>query len=185
VHPDITAFTVEGMFTFQVERERLSISRTVSPYILIADLVSKMFGDLLPHTPISKLGINFTVHFDVGTAAKREEIGLLLAPRGPWGEWGSLVSSGEGRKHGGMVALTLVQRNVTDRPAGWIQAKVEPSLRIKSGLSGIFMEVNDHYEVPPGESQDARAIVQILQDHFDSSLANSRKIVDQIMSLAQ
>jgi hypothetical protein len=185
IHPDITAFSIEGLFTIQVERERLSIGRMIAPWVYASDLTVKIFGDLLPHTPLSKLGINLLVHFDAGSPSKREEIGKLLAPRGPWGEWGALVSSGEGTKHGGLQSLALVQKNVTDRPGGWVQAKIEPSLRIRGGQSGIFMELNDHYEVYDPENTDARAIVALLQDKFDSSIKNSEKIIDQIMSLVR
>jgi hypothetical protein len=183
IHPDITAFAIENLFTLQVERERFSVVRMVAPYMPICDLVSRIFGDLLFHTPISKLGINFLTHFDAGSRSIRDKIGELLAPREPWGEWGKLVSSGEGAKQGGLQSLTMIQRNVSDRPAGWVSAKVEPSVRITGGQTGIYMEVNDHYELLE-PAQDARAIVSILQEKFDSSVRNSASIVDQIMSLA-
>jgi len=185
IHPDITTFSIENLFTLQVERERFSISRTIAPWVLISDLVAKIFGELLPHTPVSKLGINLHVHFDAGSEAKRNEIGQRVAPPGPWGEWGKLVASGEGRTRGGLQSLTMIQKNVTDRPAGWLQAKIEPSVRVRGGFSGIYMETNDHYEVVGPQGEDARAIVSILQDKFDSSIKNSEKIIDQIMSMAK
>jgi hypothetical protein len=181
IHPDITAFSIEGLFTFQVDRERLILGRAAIPWVYGSDFIAKIFRDLLPHTPVSKLGINVLVHFDAGSQAKRDEIGEMIAPRAPWGEWGAQASSGEGAKHGGLQSLTLIQKNVTDRPAGWIQAKIEPSARIRGGQSGIFMEINDHYEVSGTDSQDAQAIVAILQDKYDSSVRHSEKIIDQIM----
>ena len=45
------------------------------------------------------------------------------------------------------------------------------------------MEINDHYEVYGTESEDAQAIVAILQDRYDSSIKNSAKIIDKIMEL--
>ncbi len=183
IHPDITAFSIESLFTLQVERERLTLGRAAIPWVYGSDLIAKIFRDLLSHTPLSKLGINVLVHFDAGSQAKRDEIGEMLAPRAPWGEWGARVSSGEGVKHGGLQSLTLIQKNVTDRPGGWIQAKIEPSVRIRGGQSGIFMEINDHYEVYGTESEDAQAIVAILQDRYDSSIKNSAKIIDKIMEL--
>jgi hypothetical protein len=185
VHPDISAFSIENLFSLQVERERFTISRLVAPWVLISDVVAKIFGDLLSHTPLSKLGINLLVHFDTGSQAKRNEIGERLAPPTPWGEWGKLVSSGDGRTRGGMQSLTMVQKNVSDRPAGWVQAKIEPSARIRGGLTGIFMEINDHYELAGPSPEDARALIGILQDKFDNSVKNSEKIVDQIMAMVK
>ena len=183
IHPDITIFSIETDFVLQVERERFSVSRAFAPWVRISDLVGAVFGDLLPHTPVSKLGINLVVHFDAGSQDKRNEIGARLAPPAPWGEWGKLVSSGEGTTRGGMQSLTMIQKNMSDRSAGWVQAKIEPSVRIRGGLTGIYMEVNDHYDLLGTDAQEARAMVTILRDKFDSSVKNSEKIVDQIMSM--
>jgi len=136
IHSDITAFEIES-FTLRVERERFALERKIAPLIVISDLAGRVFGDLLPHTPLRALGINRHVHFDVGDAEKRDRIGEMLAPRLPWGKWGEQVSSGEGAKHGGLLSLALIQRNVSDRPDGWIQAKIEPSVRLQGGRAGI------------------------------------------------
>jgi hypothetical protein len=66
VHPEITSIKLEGDFTVQVQRDRFSIDRAVAPLIRIADVTRRIFGELLPHTPIGQLGINRMVHFDVG-----------------------------------------------------------------------------------------------------------------------
>jgi hypothetical protein len=184
IHPDVVIFAVQDLFTLHVERERFSISRASIPWVFVSDFVAKIFGDLLPHTPVSKLGINLVVHFDAGSQAKRDEIGERLAPPAPWGEWGALAASGEGMRRGGLRSLTMIQKNVSDRPAGWVQAKIEPSILVRGGVTGIFMEINDHYELV-GQSEDARAIVAILQEKFDSSVRNSERIVDQIMSMVK
>jgi hypothetical protein len=76
----------------------------------------------------------------------------------------------------------MAQRDVPGRSAGWIQAKVEPSNVIGRGRSGIYVEVNDHYDL--GKMPDgADEIVEIVRTKFDASIANSDAIVNQIMSL--
>jgi hypothetical protein len=183
IHADITAFMIEDLFTLQVIPTRFSIERNVAPLVLICDLVIRLFTDLLPHVPIQQMGINRTVHFNVGPG-ERDRIGLVLAPREPWGEWGKEVSSGEGAKHGGLQSLTLVQKNVSDRPAGWIQTKIEPSLRIGGGRTGIYMEVNDHYELTDAsQTSTPEAMMALLSKVFDDSIRRSEGIIDQIMSL--
>jgi hypothetical protein len=182
VHPEITSFTLDGEFHIQVERGRFSIDRAVAPLIRIADITCRIFGELLPHTPIAQVGINRLMHFDLGSESARDQVGLKLAPREPWGEWGRLVSRGEGLKHGGMSSLTMIQRDVSDRAAGWVQAKVEPSNIIGRGRTGIYMEVNDHYDL--GRTPDgAEEIVEIVRTKFDASIASSDSIIYQIMSL--
>jgi hypothetical protein len=185
IHPEIAAFMIEDLFTLQVHPTRFFIERNVAPLVLICDLVGRLFGDLLPHVPIHQMGINRTAHFNVGQE-QRERIGLMLAPREPWGDWGKEVSSGEGPKHGGLQSLTLIQRNVSDRPRGWIQTKIEPSLRISHGQTGIYMEVNDHYELTDSsQTSTPEAMMELLVKVFDNSIRRSAGIIDQIMSLKQ
>src|ERR1700678_4003808 len=120
IHPEITSFTVDSLFGIQVTQDRFAIDRSVAPWILISDMTMRIFGALLPHTPIGRLGINRMVHYKVKDGATRDRIGHLLAPREPWGEFGKKVSSGTGLKHGGLQSLALIQRDVDDRADGWI-----------------------------------------------------------------
>jgi hypothetical protein len=184
IHPEVAAFTIDMYFNLQVTRNRFAIETAVAPWIVISDLAVRIFGGLLPHTPIGRMGINRTVHFRVKDETTREKIGVLLAPREPWGEFGKRVSGGTGAKHGGLQSLSLLQRDVGDRPGGWIQAKLEPSSIIAEGRTGIFMEINDHYEIENwAVPKDAQEIIGMLQKNFDSSVAESENIINQIMSL--
>jgi hypothetical protein len=183
IHAEISAFMIEDLFTLQVNPTRFSIERNVAPLILICDVVTRLFTDLLPHVPIQQMGINRVVHFNVGLD-ERDRIGLMLAPREPWGEWGKEVSSGVGTKHGGLQSLTLVQKNVSDRPSGWIQAKIEPSARLGGGRTGIYMEVNDHYQLTDdSQTSTPEAMMVLLSKVFGDSIRRSEGIIDQIMSL--
>jgi hypothetical protein len=184
IHPEVTAFVIDSLFGLQVTQDRFAIDRSVAPLILVSDLTVRIFSVLLPHTPIGRLGINRSVHFKVKDAATREKIGQTLAPREPWGEFGKKVSSGSGSKHGGLQSLTLIQREVEGRSGGWIQAKVEPSARLGFSETGIYVEVNDHFEISNWTSpKDAIDVIQILDAKFDESLVRSESIINQIMGL--
>jgi hypothetical protein len=89
IHPEISQFAIEPEFILNVQTDRFQISRATAPLVTIADLCCRIFGDILPHTPISQIGINRSVHFSVGSAEERDRIGKLVAPQGPWGEWGT------------------------------------------------------------------------------------------------
>jgi hypothetical protein len=164
-----------------VQTDRFQISTATAPLIVISDLCARIFGDILPHTPINQLGINRSLHFSVGSSAERDRIGELLAPKAPWGEWGRSLASDQMATHGGLQSMTMIRRKVDDRESGWVQARIEPSQAIGKGETGIFMEINDHYQQK--ESTDALAMMKILQDRFDASIAAADSIVDQIMSL--
>ena len=80
--------------------------------------------------------------------------------------------------------MTMINKQAPDREAGHVMARIEPSSAIGKGETGIFMEVNDHYQfVDPTKTTDAMPIISILQRRFDESIAFSESIIDQIMSL--
>jgi hypothetical protein len=181
IHPEISHFAIEPDFILSVQTDRFLISRATAPLVTAADLCSRIFGDILPHTPISQLGINRSVHFSVGSPHERDRIGMVIAPRAPWGDWGAGFESDDPYKRGGLQTMTMINKKMGDRESGWVQAKIEPSQAIGKGETGIFMEINDHYQFK--DSTDAIAMMSILQSRFDTSIANSDKIIDQIMSL--
>lgn len=183
VHAQITSFRMEWL-NIRVEQERFQAQIAEAPYIRVYDLVLRTFRELLPHTPLTKLGINRQVHFDVGDLQIRDKIGEMLAPKEPWGEWASFLSAGADKEHGGMSSLTMQQRKVDDRPKGYISACIEPSAVIGSGRTGIFIRINDHYEVTQPESViGCEEIVEILDKNFEASIKRAEWIIDQIMKL--
>jgi hypothetical protein len=182
IHPQIAHFRMDWL-VLRVEPERFSADTSEAPYARLLDLVVRTFREFLPHTPLGRLGINRTVHFSVGSQHNRDRIARMLAPREPWGEWGPFIDRGEGENQGGLLSLTMQQRQLDDRNRGHVQAKIEPSVRLP-GRAGIFMEVNDHYEVEdPGNVAGSEEIIGIPESRFDESLRRSEWIIDQIMSL--
>jgi hypothetical protein len=80
-----------------------------------------------------------------------------------------------------MLALVMVQRKLDDRFRGHIQARVEPSTKVRAA---IYMHVNDHYEVEaPDDVVGCDEVVSILERQFDASIKRSEWIIDQIMGL--
>ena len=181
IHPEIANFSWHWA-DLSIEKARFSINTTVAPYIRVSDFVAKLFGEVLPHTPIEAMGINRTVHFAVESEAQRNALGKLLAPQAPWGKLGEKLDA-DPPARGGMISLVMQQTNPSGREAGYIRAKIEPSPRITENR-GLFMEVNDHFGLssPLTEGDGARRIMGYL-DEFDESIKNSESIVDQIMGL--
>jgi hypothetical protein len=148
IHPEVAAFQIDGHFTLHVDLTTFSITRLEAPLVTIADLVGRIFGDLLPHTPVGQVGINRAVHFSVGSAGERNRIGKLLAPREPWGTWGADISAADDSEmQGGLRVLTMAQYGLKDRKHGSLQATIEPSVLLSGGRTGIYMAVNDHYQL--------------------------------------
>lgn len=188
IHPEATEFAVENLFSLHVDLTTFTINRTEAPLIDASDLTVKIFSELLPHTPIGQVGINRSVHFSVGSFEERNRIGRLLAPTEPWGDWGKELTGDASRikpdQTGGLKSLTMVQPRPGDRQFGHIQATVEPSILIGGGRSGIFMLINDHYQIEnPGKPESAEEIIGLLSSHFDASVRRSKSMIDQIMAL--
>ena len=181
-HPQITQFEAEWL-NLEVIPERFSISTTQSPFVRLQDLAVRVFREHLPHTPLRAMGINREIHFLVKSFKVRDQIGRLLAPIDPWGEWGKeLEPDGE---RGGMTSLTMTQVKPEGRPRGGrINVTVEPSTRVGENRTGIYVRVNDHYvaENPEGERATTE-IVTLLEENFEESLRRAEQIVDQLMSL--
>lgn len=183
IHSEIALFRMEWL-TVRVEQRRFIAETAVAPYPRLCDLVVRTFKECLPQTPIGRMGINRRVHFNVGSLEVRDRIGDQLAPREPWGDWGPLIGAGEGEEHGGLRSLVMEQREVDDRPKGHISATVQPSTKIGKGQTGIYMEINDHYEVEEADNVvGCEDIIRMLEENFDASIKRSEWIIDQIMEL--
>jgi hypothetical protein len=185
VHPDMTAFSLDWL-KLRVVKERFAVETASPPFIRVRDLVLRIFGEFLVHTPINQMGVNMIVHFSVGTPDMRNKIGNLLAPKDPWGDWKKDIEGEPGKLEtiGGLISLTMMQARRTDGHAGVITAKVEPSLLPHLGQHGIFMEVNDHYNLgDPRSLAGSDAAIAVLESEWERSIQRSEHIIDQIMAL--
>ncbi len=184
VHPQISDFNVDWLH-IQVVPERFLINTTQAPYIRVQDLAIRIFREHLPHTPLDTMGINREVHFLVESFDERDQLGRLLAPTDPWGEWGKKLEP-DG-SHGGVTSITMRQVDPKGRPpGGQINVTVEPSNRIGQGHLGVYVRVNDHYTIENVESEIGTSkIVELLEENFDESLRRADQIIDHIMSLTR
>ena len=180
--PQITVFRVDW-FELQVVPDRFTINATQSPFVRLQDLTVRTFREQLPHTRLRALGINRDVHFLVNTYQERDQIGRVLAPIEPWGEWGGQL--GPDGNSGGVTSLTMTQVDIQDRPpGGQINVTVEPSTRIGDSKTGVYVRVNDHYPIEDPDSPTATSeVISILENNFDESIRRAEQIIDHIMSL--
>lgn len=182
IHPDITIFSIEWL-QMRVEQSRFQAATADPPLLRIHDLVLNIFKEYLTHTPIYQAGINRSVHFPIGSSDERDRIGGLLAPKQPWGEWGPKLS-GQNERRGGLTSLTMSQTMREDGYRGRITARIEPSQKLP--IDGIFMEINDHYDLGTAEEiVGADRLVDLLEKEkqWDSSMERAEWIIDQIMAL--
>ena len=183
-HPDITRFEADWL-NLQIDRKTFKIDTSQIPFVRLRDLAVRIFREQLPGTPLRAMGINREVLFSVQSLDARDQLGRLLAPVNPWGDWGKkLEPSGN---HGGMTSLTMTQVNLEDRPpGGQVNATVEPSKRIGQEGTGVYVRINDHYSAENLKDERATSgILPLLEKNFDKSLRCADQIINHIMSLTR
>lgn len=180
-HAQATAFRAEWLH-LNVMADRFSAETVQAPDVRVRDLVLRTFTEHLHHTPIHSVGINRSVHYNVDSLETRDRIGRLLAPIEPWGPWADEL--GLDGTRGGMTSLTMTRIDPDGRPPGGrINVKVKPSTRVGGGRTGVYVNVNDHYQFDAEQPQATEAVIQVVEDDFDVSVQRSNALIDHIMSL--
>lgn len=181
---EITVFQADWLL-LHATTERLQVEALQAPhYVRVCDLVVRMFREQIPNCPIRGMGINRHVHFPVRGYDQYDRIGRKLAPVDPWGPLGETL--GLHQEHGGMTSLTMSQLKPDGRPmGGQINITVQPPVRIGEGRIGVYVGVNDHFDIDAESNRDAGNSMRILEREFEISLARSDQIVDHVMSLAE
>ena len=184
-HPELTAFSTEWLH-LHVTTDRFQAETQLAPHVRIADLVVRVFREHVYHTPVRAIGINRNIHFLASSKTARDRLGKMLAPVEPWGELAeTLELAGD---QNGLVSLAMRQSNPAGRPrGGQVNVKVEPSVKVGDGRLGVYVQVNDHYEIDPAvpDTDGREQLFGFLENGFDSSVQRAEKIVDHIMSLAK
>jgi hypothetical protein len=182
IHPEITQFSIER-FRIEVLPQRFTITTAGEPYVQILDDVVVIFTQL-PHSPIKMFGVNLEIHFKLHAAEQRVALGRALAPVAPWGEFGKRLESKHLDDVGGMVTLTMQEnRPATDDP-GYRQVKIERSSLVRSN-SAVMMNINNHFELRNTRDEDgAHPALALLQQRFDASIVDAKKIVFDMMEFA-
>ena len=169
VHPDICQFSVANL-NITIEPQRAVIETQIAPWVRVIDFVGRVFGELLPHTPVSVAGVNSMQHFKLMNADQRMALGRNLAPVGAWGSWAGDLENNKGQEHqGGLMVLTMRQLWYEEDFIGHVQTKVEPSTRIPNN-AGVYIEVNTHLQPRIAGSLSGPEIIKYMANNFQSYL---------------
>lgn len=137
VYAEVTQFSAAYM-SFEVLPQRFTVRCEGIYGDAVRDLVLKAFGEILPHTPVRQMGINRSYEVKCTSESARSQLGMKLAPLGPWGAWGEEIAKAmSGSIHGGMTRIQMLQLPRPDGLDGHIQADVHPNL---TDRTGVFLE---------------------------------------------
>lgn len=177
VHRTASVFRL-GDIHINVEPDRFQVQTENAPEIRLLDLVSKVFGDILPHTKIASFGINRSVHFRAAAPEKRNDLFRELAPLENWGDWGRRIADTQGKLPGGLESVCMKKMLQDDDSSGHMRVRVEPSA-ILAGTSGIFMTYNRHFGMNNLAVEDGAAkAISKLNEEFAPALEMGDKALD-------
>jgi hypothetical protein len=183
-------------FKASIQTNRIQLEALTPPYIRVVDVVSKTLRDNPDFpTKITHLGINLNSYYMLDDFASRDRLGRRLAPLEGWGRWSEQLKRAadfppEDRRHSGMMSITMRLPMRDDRPSGWIDVKVEPSVR-QEPAPEVFININDHYEFGEEKDKDPSVnsaplmLLEIAETRFDNSLHRSEEIVTYILDQAK
>lgn len=169
-------------FTVQVLENQLIVASKGALSPTIKDLAVGALS-LLPHTPITAVGLNFMGHYNMTTETDYHKIGDVFAPKQIWNELFPAENNSAG--------LTDLSMRISPVPRGKIletgdqkNISLQPSSKIKFG---IYLSYNDHRVVRADEDSNTTAAeitAKIVANGWQSSWQDAIAIFDGLISKA-
>lgn len=168
IHKDVSVFNLDW-FRLQVTLDRFSIFTEQEAYFeKLLDLVHHTFTHL-SHTPIHAIGMNWGGHYLPDTTEEWHEFGYFIAPQSPWK---NIFDDSA------VLKVEMTEKNKPkDLSDGNIQVWVEPSKQIRGG---IFINMNDHYEIVGERIIGCSDIIAILDSNREKSKAKFENVVKSL-----
>jgi hypothetical protein len=184
ITPEISRFETEW-FTVQILKQQFALMSKGPVTPALKDLLVGIFT-LLPHTPVTAIGLNSIAHYRIGTTADYHMIGDVLAPKEIW----NTFYPESKRQNVGLESITMVinpsERGVptaaTDRVK---RITLSPSDKIKS--NGIQIFLNDHFPILPEKSSKVSScdmLLDITENHWQSSMNDATSAFVGILKAA-
>lgn len=169
--PDVCQYKLSWLGV-SVDRNRLNLNTNDEKRLRpLRDLVYE-FLRVKSDVELSALGINGQGHFAANSEKAWHQIGHTLAPKSTWSP--ILVNPG-------LLTMT-VQGQRDDEREGYVNIKVEPSVKIQHG---IYIEVNDHYQLASdGELASGADAMRIIEDSFEEATERRRSYFSSVMRVA-
>ncbi len=176
-----TVFETE-CFTLQVLENQLSITSkgVLSP--TLKDIAAGIF-QLVSHTPVTAVGLNFMAHYKLGSQNDCFMIGDVLAPKAIWTE----LFPAEDR-FAGLANLTIRiqhgKRGEALKSDDETRISIQSSDKVKLGVHILY---NDHHAVLP-DSDDGRTpaerVASIIESNWETSWQDAIRVFDGLISKA-
>lgn len=178
VSNQVTSFETDW-FALQVLNNRFALTSKSPLSPAFKDLAVGIF-QLVPHTPVSAVGLNFMGHFKLVGEDDYHRVGDALAPKDIWKRLYSNESAG-------LADLTIrIQRWTRGEPLKTKDEKriaVQPSNKIQFG---VYLSYNDHHDVSTVEDnlRPAERIAIVIDNQWEPSWRDAERVFDGVLSMA-
>ena len=174
------AFFEAKWFALQVLEKQFSLTSKDALSPAFKDLAVGIF-QLVPHTPVTAVGLNFLGHFKLASEDEYHRVGDILAPKNIWKALYPDESPG-------LADLTIrIQpwtRGETLKTKDEKRISVQPSNKIKFGA---FLSYNDHHDVSAGDEDNLRPAEQVatvIDNGWESAWHDAVRVFDGVLSNA-
>jgi hypothetical protein len=162
---DVSDIEMRGIHSVCIKNRMSLSSDDPSRYEMIHDWLLEIFR-LLPHMPITALGINLGVHYRVNDLERLHRIGHQLAPKDPI--WSELFEKP------GMRSLTIEAPRKDDL-TDLIHVTVEPSVQFAPGL---FVRANHHFQ--PTDGANIEVFSSFADSNWQTACREARRVAEKI-----
>jgi hypothetical protein len=169
--PQFTDWSTDSLL-IQITQDRfLGQAKVESAADALRDLVVGML-QLLDQTLATALGLNRTMHFDVGGEDNWHKVGHRLAPKELWRPYL--------KGQPGMNSLQIEDRSRVDGLPGKVVITVQPSLKYKHG---VFFDVNNEVNNVDGKPGTS-FFSETIRDHWSRLLTEALSMAETLLNEA-
>ncbi len=171
VHRDIADFQIDWC-RINVTEHRYMVSTKMDPYFeRLRKLVYSSF-ELLSHTPVTALGINPEVDYNIRDKDKWNAFGHRILPKDDWRE----ITC-----EPGMQEVKVKDKRANSTYEGYSMIRLTPSEKVDFG---IYIHMNEHFELGNMDSTfSTKNLLDVLRDEFDPTIEKWTRAHNHLISL--
>ena len=174
VSEQVSSFATEW-FSLQVMQNRFSVTSKGPLLPALKDLAASVF-QLVPHTPVAAVGLNFMGHFRLPREEDFYRAGDRLAPKEIWN---SLFPNEEAGLNNLTIRIQDYKRGEVLETKDEKRITVEPSNSIPFG---IYMSYNGHHDVTSfPEFNRAVQMAALIDDKWDEAWQDALRVFADLL----
>ena len=175
--PNISSIVL-GSMKLIVEDERFFLTVSDEPLVRAKDFAANCF-QLLSHTPVVAVGLNFNASLSAGDLKQWHRFGDAIAPKEPWGNF---VQDENGDRLGGVRGIVMERNQSLGQRAGFVRF----SLHVAEGAEHVAnLQVNNHFALgTSAEPKSGAEAYKIIEEFWDEAYEYSTGLFKNIKATA-